>query len=127
MMSKVFKISLVFFSAGLIYAIFVPRLAPALFGVKYIDSIKIGQLLCLRYCLSLIINPLHMMGYNFGLVKIYWLINLIQLIFVVIVNILLLPLYGPIGAAIALIVNELIGLFLILPLILRKLSKTSIN
>jgi O-antigen/teichoic acid export membrane protein len=126
MMTKVFKISMVFFIGGLIYALFVPRLAPTLFGIKYFDSIKIGQLLCLRYCLSLIINPLHMMGYNFGLVKIYWLINLIQLIFVVLVNVLLLPLYGPIGAAIALIVNELIGFFLILPLILRKMNKISI-
>jgi O-antigen/teichoic acid export membrane protein len=43
------------------------------------------------------------------MVKVYWWINAIQLAAVVSITVWLLPIIGPLGAALALIANEVIG------------------
>lgn len=94
---------------SLIYAIFAPFTLPLIFGTAYSGGILIGIVLCFRWCISILLLPISIIGYNFGMVKIYWIINIIQLVFVLGISILLIPLIGPMGAAIALIVNEIIG------------------
>ncbi len=92
-----------------IYAICVPILAPLIFGAGYEKSRLLGQVLCLRCCISILICPVGIIAYGFGFVRIVWLINLTQLLVVIIINLLLLPELGALGSAIALLANEVTG------------------
>lgn len=94
---------------GIIYAIFIPMLTPVLFGAEYKSGVLLGQLLCFRYCIALLACPIGVIGYSFGMVRIYWLVNMLQLIVTVSLSVLLLPRIGAAGAAIALIANDTVG------------------
>jgi O-antigen/teichoic acid export membrane protein len=109
MLRVTFKFSLLAAFISLIYSVLAPLTAPWIFGVDYSSCIIIGIFLCIRYCISILISPLGVIGYNFGLVSVYWWVNILQLFVVVCVSILLLPLIGPLGTALALIANEIVG------------------
>jgi O-antigen/teichoic acid export membrane protein len=111
--------------AALIYAVLVPRLAPALFGGSYAGSVLLGQLLSLRYVLAILGAPLGVIGYSLGLVRVYWLINILQLTIVLVINLVLLPRVGPMGSAIAYLANELVGLGAVGTLTWRRLAVSS--
>ena len=96
-----------------VYAVSAPLLAPVLLGSAFEDSRLLGQVLSLRYCIALLASPLGIIGYGFGLVRIYWRINLVQMVMVFFIMWTLLPVYGPLGAAMALIANEITGVVLI--------------
>lgn len=119
---KTFRLSLITAALGTLYALTVPLLTPIIFGDIYISSILLAQLLCIRYCLAIMICPLGVIGYSFGMVRLYWWINIVQLITVVVVNIFLLPRLGSIGSAIALIINEIINIVIVGFIIRRKIS-----
>ena len=111
--------ALVAFSVS-IYAICAPLLAPLVFGADYEESRLLGQVLCLRYSLSIIVCPLGIIGYSFGLVRVSWLINIIQLITVLLINMIFLPKMGSLASAIALCSNTMIGALLIAGLVFWK-------
>lgn len=96
-------------TAGALYAVAFPLLAPVLFGEQYQASVLLGQVLSFRYALALLIAPIAVMGYSFGMVREYWWINIFQLVTVVGINIVLLPALGPLASALALIANEIVG------------------
>jgi O-antigen/teichoic acid export membrane protein len=96
-------------AAGALYAVAFPLLAPFLFGDEYQGSVLLGQVLSLRYALAILIVPISVMGYSFGMVRVYWWINILQLVAVVGINVAFLPVLGPMASALALIVNEIIG------------------
>lgn len=122
LLNKIFRLCALLACFCFLYSIFFPLLTPLLLGSKYNSSIFLGQLLCMRYTLAILFIPVALIGYSFGLVKIYFWMNLLQLIVVVTINIFLLPIYGPIGSAIALIVNEMIGLTITGFFVNRKIS-----
>ena len=109
LLKKTLLVSFALASGGAAYAVAAPLLAPLVFGESYREGVLIGQLLCLRSCLSILICPVGVLGYAMGLVRVYWLINLIQLAFVVALNMFLLPRFGAKGAAMALLANDLVG------------------
>jgi O-antigen/teichoic acid export membrane protein len=114
-------------AAAAVYALGVPLLAPILFGSEYQGSVLLGQVLSLRYALALLIAPISVMGYSFGMVREYWWINILQLLTVVGIMLALLPVLGPLAAALALIANELLGgtlAFTILRRRIRHLRRT---
>lgn len=119
LLQKTFRLSLVVAVGGAIYAIFAPLLTPWVFGSDYGSAILLGQILSLRYCLSILMSPIGVIGYSFGLVRVYWWINVIQLFVVVGVNLLLLSRIGAMGSALALIANEVVG-FTIIGIIIRR-------
>jgi len=108
--------------AGIAYAIGVPMLAPLLFGARYAKSVSLGQLLCFRYLLAILACPVGVVGYSVGLVRVYWILNLLQLMAVVAINSLLLPAIGPVASTVALIVNEVFNVVGVGFLIWRKVS-----
>lgn len=124
MLKTTFKFSMLAAAGGLIYAIIAPMTTPWIFGSQFSPGIILGQVLCIRYCLAILISPIGIIGYNFGLIRIYTLLNFIQLIMVVLINILLLPAIGPMGSAIALIVVEILNLTVIGFIIWRKTKYT---
>ncbi len=122
LLRKIFRLCVFVAVFCLFYSIFFPLLVPWLLGPKYAGSILLGQLLCVRYALAILFIPAGLIGYSFGLVRVYFWMNLLQLIVVMTINIFLLPIYGPIGSAVALIVNEMIGLAITGVFIIRKIS-----
>ncbi|MBP1691396.1 MAG: putative polysaccharide biosynthesis protein, partial [Bacteroidetes bacterium] len=106
---KTFRFCSILAVLGAVYAVFVPILAPLLFGKAFEGSTLLGQILCLRYAFAMLVAPVGVIGYSLGMVRIYWMINLVQLAVVVLINVLFLPLIGPIASALALLANELIG------------------
>jgi len=123
LLKKVFGLTAMLSCFALIYSLFAPYLSSNLFGVAYEKSRLIGQVLCLRYSIAILVNPLVLIGYSFGLVRVYWIINSVQLLIVVLCMLSLLPVYGPVGAALALLIMELIGSLFIGIFILTSYAK----
>jgi len=98
-------------------------LIPFLFGSKFSSAVLLSQLLCLRFCVAIVTCPLGVVGYSLGLVGRYLVVNLVQLVAVLAINVLLMPVMGVYAAAIALLVNEVIGAILITAYIRRILKK----
>lgn len=121
LISKTFRLSALVASAGLIYALFIPVAMPFIFGAIYKDGILLAQVLCIRYCMAILTCPIGVIGYSFGMVRAYWWINILQLIAVVLIDVFMLPRIGPLGAALALIANEIIGFSLIVTIIWRRM------
>jgi O-antigen/teichoic acid export membrane protein len=122
MMKKTFMLCGVLAFFGTLYAIFVPILAPLLFGKAFEGSVLLGQVLCIRYAFAILIAPIGIIGYSVGMVKVYWKINFAQMVAVVLVNVILLPQIGPLASALALVVNELIGVSLTGAILWKRLS-----
>ena len=118
---QTFRLSGMVAAAGTVYAILVPLFAPVFFGQEYAESITLGQVLSLRYVIAILICPVAVIGYSFGMVRVYWWVNLIQLAVVVTVTVTLLPLLGPLGAALALIANEITGILLVGTILWRRM------
>lgn len=98
---------------GLVWSLVGPPLAPWLFGAEYAAAAGLGTLLCLRYVIALVASPLGLIGYGFGLVRLYWRIHLVQMAVIVLINLWLQPRIGAAGAAWALIAHEVVGSLLV--------------
>jgi stage V sporulation protein B len=94
---------------ALFYSVFAPLLMPFVFGAGYVSGILIAQLFCLGYCVSLFAVPIFLVGYNFGVVRISWLINAVELIIIIAINVWLLPIIGPLAAASAFVIASFFG------------------
>lgn len=120
------KVSGVLALACTLYAVLGPLLAPWVFGASYASSTSLGQLLALRHCIAVAVVPIVLAGFSVGLQRVYWIINVAQLLGVVLINVLLLPVLGPVASAVALIINELgngIGCWLLLWPRLRAMTE----
>jgi O-antigen/teichoic acid export membrane protein len=114
-------------AAAAVYAIGFPLLAPILFGNEYQGSVLLGQVLSFRYALALLMAPISVMGYSFGMVREYWWINILQLVTSVGIMFALLPVLGPMAAALALIATEILGGILVFTILrnrIRQLRRT---
>ncbi|NSW56908.1 MAG: oligosaccharide flippase family protein [Armatimonadetes bacterium] len=116
------KVSALAAVGGLLYAIFAPMATAWLFGDEYASGVFLGQLLCIRYCVALLMCPMGVVGYSFGLVRAYWGVNLVQLTVAVMLNLLLIPQFGAAGAALALIGCDASGAALVAFLAFRQLG-----
>ncbi|GFO56559.1 hypothetical protein GMSM_35660 [Geomonas sp. Red276] len=124
MIRKTIGLSLLVAVFAMVYSLVAPYATPLFFGQKYADAVLLGQALCVRYVVSLLVCPIGIIGYSFGLVRLYWLVNLLQLVGVVVINMALLPRFGAMGAAMALICNEVIGFIFSAGIIWRKVAQT---
>jgi len=120
LLKRTFQLSLPLGAAAVVYAVVVPLLTPWLFGSAYAGSRLLAQVLCVRYALAILIVPVGVIGYSLGLVRWYWIINLVQLVTVATINVVLLPRIGPMAAALALVVSEIVGVTLAGTLLLRR-------
>ena len=123
LMKRTFELSIPLGLLAMIYALTAPLLTPWLFGSAYQDSGLLGQVLCIRYALAVFIVPVGAVGYSLGLVRVYWIINLVQLVAVAIVNVLFLPRIGPMASALALVVSEILGVTLAGGLLLWRVRR----
>lgn len=123
LLKKTFQLTLVVAVVGCIYSVVVPYATPYLFGTDFSPGILIGQLLCLRSCISILVCPIGLVGYSFGFARQYVFINIFQLVVVVMLNVLLLPRIGLLGAVFALLLNEIIGGLATAMLVKRRIKQ----
>ena len=121
MLSQTFRLSFIVALCAAVYALVAPLLAPVLFSQAYAESVTLGQILSLRYALAILICPIGVIGYSFGMVRVYWWINMVQLAAVLTINVVFLPRIGPMASALALIVNEIIGVAIAGTLIMKRI------
>jgi O-antigen/teichoic acid export membrane protein len=106
---KTFKASLVLAGLGTIYSLLGPIVIPVVFGRAYRSSVHLAQLLCFAYSLSMLYHPIAQIGYNLGLVRVYWIGNVVQLLSTTLTLVILLPRVGALAGAISVLVSALIG------------------
>jgi len=94
---------------GLFYTVFAPLLMPLVFGAGYASGILLARLLCLGWCIYLFSLPIGLVGYNFGVVRISWLINVVRLSIIITINVWLLPIIGSLAAALAFVIATTVG------------------
>ena len=98
-------ITIVTVIGALFYAVFAPLLIPFVFGAGYAGGIPVAELICFGWCIYLFTVPIGLIGYNFGVVRISWLINVVVLITIIAINVWLLPIIGPLAAASAFVIS----------------------
>ena len=106
---RTFKASLLMAALGSLYSFLGPVVIPVVFGLAYRSSVHIAQLLCLAYSLSLIYQPIAQIGYNLGLVRVYWISNVVQLVTTALTLLILLPRVGVLAGAIACLASTVLG------------------
>lgn len=109
LLRKTFQLTFIAAAGAVCFTIIAPLFVPFIFGSQYAAGIFLAQLLCFRYCIAILTNPISLVGYSFGFVKAYWKINLLQLVVVVSILVRFLPIIGPVAAALALIICDVIG------------------
>jgi O-antigen/teichoic acid export membrane protein len=127
LLGKTFRLSMLVAFAGLLYSVIAPLSIGFIFGAAYEKGALLGQILCLRYSIAILTCPIAVIGYSLGMVKIYWWINLLQLIAVVVINYLLLPKIGALGSALALIANEMITFTLVGFILWRRVAAMKLH
>lgn len=106
---RTFKASVVLAGLGTIYSFLGPIVIPLVFGRAYRSSVHLAQLLCLASSLSMLYHPIAQIGYNLGLVRVYWLGNAAQLLSTILTLTFLLPRLGVLAGAISCIVSVVVG------------------
>ena len=109
LLRKAMPLAIVTVIGALFYAVFAPLLMPFVFGAGYASGILVAQLLCLGWCVYLLTQPINLVCFNFGGVRISWLINVVVLAIIVTVNVWLLPIIGVLAAASAFFVAQIVS------------------
>lgn len=109
-----------------IYSLVGPVLIPILFGVKYEAGVLPAQLLGLRYVIDIIVCPVGIVGYGFGMVKIYPLINFAQMLVMVILSVSLLKSYGAVAVALGILLADLLGMILSALILYKRMKARSL-
>lgn len=120
---KIIKISFFIFPLTLIGVVLVPSVINALFGLKYISSIPMLQILLLNYSLVLIINPVSYVLYTLNKQNLLSIMNVVTLVTLFIMQIYLIPKFGGTGAALSLLFNTIIAISIITALLLWFLKQ----
>ena len=106
---RTFRLAAAAAAVVVLYAGIAPLLAPLLFGSAYSASVAPAQVLCLGYAVAILSCPIGVVGYSFGMVRVYWIINLVQLAVVAVTLTMLLPRLGVYGAAWSFFANATTG------------------
>jgi O-antigen/teichoic acid export membrane protein len=120
MLKKTFHASGLVAVATVFYALLVPYITPWVFGAVYEPSVGLAQVLSLGYCAAIAAAPIGLIGYNLGLARNYWVVNLLQLTIVILILVLYLPVIGPLAGAVAFLASAVVGALLTGFLVLRK-------
>lgn len=99
----------------LLYSVFMPMLIPHIFGSQYDDIVLLTQLACLRFCTSILISPISLIGYNLGLVRRYSVMNVVNLVVLVGIEVFFLNRIGFYAPVLAKTVTTFTSMFFLLP------------
>ncbi len=102
-----------------------PPFLNLLFEDKYAAAVPILQLLLLAFGLHIIFNPLGLIFYSLNQPHILTIIHAVQLPLLVMINVLLIPRYGAIGATLAALLIRIFGVAAVVWLTSRALKRLS--
>lgn len=105
-LKRIFRPGVLSASLCVIYAIAAPFFMPFVFGAEYGGGIFIAQLLCLKFCVTVLSSPFSVIAYNFGIVRINWIVGATALSLRTILTIILIPKLGVLAPAVLLLVFE---------------------
>jgi O-antigen/teichoic acid export membrane protein len=94
-----------------------------IYGDEYLTSAVIFQILIIGFAFTIIINPISLIIYSINKPRQLTFLNIAQLILNFILNLLLIPSYGAIGAALATLAVNLMGTMFISVYIYRYLRR----
>lgn len=98
-----------------------------IFGSKFSGSITLFKMLFFGFMIALIVNPLSIIFYAKNKPKVLTAINYITLVFTVVLNFLLIPLFGAYGAAGVFIISNILSALIIIPLSIREARHGSLK
>jgi O-antigen/teichoic acid export membrane protein len=93
-----------------------------LYGHEFVEAGVLLQWLIIGFSLSLLINPISLLFYSMNKPHYLSILNLIQLIIAIVLNVILIPQLGPMGAVTSTISVRVFGLFYML-IVIRKLLR----
>jgi O-antigen/teichoic acid export membrane protein len=126
LLARTLKVCFLIALLGCAYSLLIPFLAPYLFGRVYEKSVLPGQLLCIGYVVAILVCPIGIIGYSMGLVSVYWLANFIQLCLTVLLLVIMLPVIGPVGAALSFVASNAVGGAIVGFLLWRRTAALSV-
>lgn len=115
---KSIKSSLLIIPLTIVGIIISPTIIRLLFGLEFINSTPILQILLLNYSLILIINPVSLVLYALDKQKILTFMNTTTLLTLFALQIYLIPSLGGIGAALGLLLNTTIAMLILMSLLI---------
>ena len=101
MLKRILKLSVLVAGISVFYSIAAPLLAPVVFGPAYAASVRTAQVLCIGYSIAILGAPVGVIGYSLGLVRFYWIVNLVQMVLVVCMVGFLMPQFKGSGELVA--------------------------
>jgi len=94
-----------------------------IFGAKFSQSLDSFKILYIGYVMALIINPISLVIYALNKPKIFTFVNIGQLIASTALNILLIPVYGKIGASFTFLITTFLSGIIIIYLSIRVVNQ----
>ncbi|ENQ3078299.1 oligosaccharide flippase family protein [Bacillus cereus] len=82
-----------------------------IFGEEFQKSVPVFLIIVLGYIIGLLLNPLSLIFYSLSKVKYLTMLNYIQLLLIIVIDSLLIPRYGAIGAALGVVAVRVFALF----------------
>ncbi len=119
---KVFKLSSILFLLSLPLFFVARDIIIIVFGYGYIDSVQIFQIILIGYLFSLFAGPISTFFYAWKKPFVLTILNLMQLVIAVSLNVILIPKYGPVGAAFAWLSSSMVGLIYLVILFIRNIQ-----
>ncbi len=98
-----------------------------IFGSKFAGSINLFKMLFFGFMIALVVNPVSLVFYAKNKPKVLTAVNYITLVITVVLNFLLIPVFGAYGAAAVFIISNLLSATFIIPLALREARHGSIK
>lgn len=121
-MQKTIKISLIIIAPMIFYMLSIKWLTYIIFPTHAAAISGLAIALCFRYVLAALITPAAVVGYSFGMSRVYVFVNFLQLLAVFMINDALINTIGLFAPAIGLIFSELISIAVIFPLLRRRVK-----
>jgi O-antigen/teichoic acid export membrane protein len=126
LMRRLFPLTAVAALPVVAYSLLAPLAAPWLFGRAYVESVRLGQILCLRYAVGFCGLIFVSGGYNLGYVRGYPLLNLFRLATFYAISRLLFPTLRAAAVPIGLLCMETASAFTIAFLVRRRLARPGV-
>lgn len=104
-----FKLTTLAAAATVVYGLLAPMLAPLLFGAQYAGAVALARWLCLGFAPVILTCPIGVIAYTVGVVRVYYLVNLLQFAVVVALDVALMPRIGATAAGISFMAYSVAG------------------
>jgi hypothetical protein len=123
---KVFLGALAIDVAIIPFVIFADFFVHIVFGSKYDGSILLFKILIIGFMCAVLVNPVSLIFYAKNKPKVLTYINYFTLIIAVSLNIIIIPRFGAVGAAICFLLSNVVTVGVVIPVVLAELKNKKV-